>query len=96
MSEYVFQWSVGDRVLPRTPAGLYLADRPSSGLQHGARGVVGVLREIGEIIETRDVLTDYDQWEGYVGLGSVVIQNCLVRTSWGEGWAGALALIRAE
>lgn len=86
---------VGDTVIPKTPAGLWLADMPVNGLYNQKRNNVCVFNGIGKILKIEYVIIDYNAWSSiYKGIGKVKYQNCLVKCDSGTGWAGSGALIK--
>lgn len=93
--------NVGDKVSPKTPAGLWLADVPVDGEAKQIRKSVVVFRGVGTVIAVSDCVIDYDQWEAedddsdglYTGIGKVDYRSCLVQFDDGEGWAGEGALV---
>lgn len=91
---------IGDSVTPVTPAGLWLADCPVDGTFEQKRENVCVFKGIGEILERKDCVIDYDAWDEQdtdsnekYNIGKVVhYTNYLIRCSAGTGWAGQGAI----
>ncbi len=86
----------GDLVTPKTKAGLELADVSTDGKYDQQRNVVCVFRGKGTVLDTKDVIIDYDSWPDsvYDGLGKVEYQSVLISCKNGIGWAGEGALIK--
>lgn len=90
-------FSIGDRVRPKTPAGLTLANLPVNGEYKQRRGEACVFRGIGAILAKETCVIDYDAWDALDGcpvydLGQVEYTSYLVRCDAGTGWAGESAL----
>lgn len=85
-----------DRVSPKTPAGLQLSLEAFDGTDTQKLTTSCVFIGAGTILETRDIVIDYDTWTPlYEGLGKVPYRMCLVICDAGIGWAGEGALIKA-
>lgn len=92
---------IGDKVTPKTPAGLWLADVPVDGEAKQQRKSVCVFRGVGTIIASQETLIDYDKWDAesddddikYESIGVITYQNYLIKCDGGEGWAGEGALV---
>lgn len=85
----------GDIVEPVTKAGLWLGDVPCDSTYKQVVKHACVLKGYGTILETKDIIIDYDSWEDskYDGLGKIVYRNCLVLCDdGGKGWAGEGAI----
>lgn len=94
-------FKIGDRVQPKTPAGLCLADCAVSGEYKQVRNTACVFLGTGVIVAKETRVIDYDQWDELEGverynIGQVEFTSYLVRCDAGEGWAGIGALISAE
>lgn len=95
--------NIGDYVTPVTPAGLWLADCPVDGTFKQERENVCVFKGIGEILEQKDCVIDYDAWDEQdtdsnekCDIGKVHYTNYLIRCSAGIGWAGQGAIYPAQ
>jgi hypothetical protein len=96
--------NIGDKVMPKTAAGLWLADQPRNSDYKQERKSLCVFRGVGTIVDVVDCVIDYDQWPAtyddgearYANIGKVDYRSCFVRFEDGEGWAGAGALIPAD
>lgn len=94
---------IGDKVHPKTTAGLWLADVPINGEYSQQRKSVCVFKGIGTIIDVHKVLIDYDKWDKeasedgikYGIAGLVPYTSYLIRCESGEGWGGHGAVIKA-
>lgn len=92
--------NIGDKVSPKTVAGLWLADVPVNGQVKQQRKSVCVFNGVGTIIDFHDTIIDYDEWNSEADdddikyeTGTVQYRNYLVSCDDGQGWAGAGALI---
>lgn len=87
---------IGEHVRSRTPAGVCVTMKASTGEYRCDRGkTTGTFKE-GVVLDTHGVLIDYDTWPHtqHDGLGKVKHRSCLVRDDDGVvGWAGEGALI---
>lgn len=98
------KFSIGDLVTPVTPAGLQVTDNPHNGEYKSTnRKVVFVFTGIGEVIDSHDIIIDYDEWDRLKGddyvsynLGKVEHTDYLIKTELGMGWAGEGAIQMAE
>lgn len=94
---------LGDKVTPKTPCGLILADCPINGEYKQHRKDICVFRGIGVIVDQSECVIDYDIWDELSGnepdalykAGQVPYVNYLIRCDAGIGWAGAGALVAA-
>lgn len=89
--------NVGDKVTPKSPGGLQLADRPTNGEYEQYREVICVIKGEGIVMEVEDIVIDYDSWpDTYVDslLGKIDYRCCKVKCEAGIGWAGEGALIK--
>ena len=89
---------IGDLVCSKSPGGLVLAKTPCTGIYNNQREEAGVFKTGGEVIDTQDIVIDYDSWPDSKddGLGKVPYRNCLVKHSGGQGWAGEGALVNEK
>ena len=55
--------NIGDKVSPKTVAGLWLADVPVNGQVKQQRKSVCVFNGVGTIIDFHDTIIDYDTWD---------------------------------
>lgn len=86
---------VGDRIMPKTEAGLELSTIPCNGKKDQKREVSCVFIDVGIVLRTQAILIDYGSWGGrYEGLGKVPYQNCLIKCKAGIGWTGAGAVFK--
>jgi hypothetical protein len=85
---------IGDKVSPKTAAGLCLADTPIDGAYNQDRTTICVFRGQGVVLKTDTVIIDYSGWPGaiYHHIGKVAYQNCLIECEAGTGWTGSSAL----
>lgn len=85
---------IGTAVCPITPAGLWLAARPSDGSYGQQRDRTCVFAGTGAVLEVRTVTIDYDAWaehdEIYAGIGRLDIHEYRIRCDAGEGWGSAV------
>jgi len=91
--------NIGDKVIPKTPAGLWLADVPTNGEYNQITKEVCVFTGIGTVIDVFDCVIDYDEWDRQkddddvkYDIGKVEYRSCLVQFEGGQGWAGSGAL----
>lgn len=88
------QFDIGDRVYPKTKAGLWLSVQPTDGDQKQALDKSNVLLGRGRVLAIHDVIIDYDTWEPeYYHVGKIRYRSCLVEHADGVGWAGSSALV---
>ena len=99
--------NIGDKVTPKTPAGLWLAKVPVNGEYDQQRETTVVFSGVGEVIDTASCVIDYDEWDtissSILGrpeyenkIGKVTYHSVLIRADNGEGWAGVGALLAAS
>lgn len=89
--------NAGDKVTPKTKAGLQVTSEPTDGTYKQKRTVVGVFRGVGTIREITSCFIDYDDWSRQSGdegesVGVVEYFCCLVEYEGGLGWCGLGAL----
>ena len=95
--------SPGDRVTPKTPAGVATAQEPHNGVYEQRLTKSGVFRGEGVVVEIQDYVIDYDTWPdleedevSYQGIGKVPARTLLVRFDGGLGWVSQGAVNKLD
>ena len=93
-------FSIGDVVIPKTPAGVELADVATNGEYKQDLKTVCVFCGNGIVRDMKDCVIDYDIWDSFIeeeeekyNIGKINYTSYLVECSAGVGWVGMGAII---
>jgi hypothetical protein len=88
---------VGDKVMPVTPAGVCLRDKPTTGKYKEDYNVPCVFTSVGTVLKLKTVIIDYDSWpDDDTKLGKIEYTDCFIKCKNGTGWVGRGALMKKE
>jgi hypothetical protein len=86
---------IGNKVIPKCPAGLWLADVPWNGDWKQEQQKTCVFQGTGTVIDVRELDVDYSKLDDiYKDLGIIRVRHCLIEFDGGLGWAGEGTLIK--